>query len=343
MLKIAPALALVALALPASASAQATRTFVSGVGNDANPCSRTAPCKTFAGAQSLTAAGGIINCLDPGGYGAVTIVKSLTIKCQYTMAGLLASGGINAININAGVNDKVTLRGLDIEGNGTTLGLNGVNIIQARSVKIVDSEIYTFSRSGILLVPGAGVTTRLVVDRTHIHDNGGAGIMAAPANTGVARVTVRDSEIDENGCGLVAAQFGVTNVFSTNCGTTAPNANVGTVAINAIGNGIADSNTSAVLANGSATTVRIGQNIITGSLGPALSAINSGSILTWNNNHVAGNPGGNGATTGSITFLKRAQKRRAIRRCAQRRAQRVGGQAKRHRKWCAKRYARRHV
>jgi hypothetical protein len=303
--KLGLALALTALAIPASASGQATRTFVSGVGADANPCSRTAPCKTFAGAQTKTAAGGIINCLDPGGYGAITIVKSLTIKCQNTFAGLLASGGINAVNINAGVNDKVTLRGLDIEGHGTTLGLNGVNITQARSVKIVDSEIHSFSRSGILLRQNTGTTTRLVVDRTHIHDNGGAGVMAAPIGNGVARVTLRNNQIDENGCGIVASRFGVSNVFATNCGTTAPNADTATVAINAVSNEIADSNTSAVLASGSSTTIRVGANTITGSLGPALSAINSGSILTWENNMIAGNPGGDGATTGSILFQKR--------------------------------------
>src|SRR5215213_5695658 len=87
-----PALALIALALPASASAQATRTWVSGVGDDANPCGRTAPCKTFAGAISKTAAGGEINCLDPGGFGGLTITKSLTIKCHYTEGGVLVDG-----------------------------------------------------------------------------------------------------------------------------------------------------------------------------------------------------------------------------------------------------------
>ena len=66
---------------PSAANAQATRTWVSGVGDDANPCSRTAPCKTFAGAISKTAAGGEINCLDPGGFGAVSIIKSMTISC----------------------------------------------------------------------------------------------------------------------------------------------------------------------------------------------------------------------------------------------------------------------
>src|SRR5438270_7738641 len=107
--KLVPALALIALALPASASAQASRTWVSGVGDDANPCSRTAPCKTFPGAISKTAAGGEINCLDPGGFGGVTITKSITIKCQYTEGGVLVSG-TNAIVVNAAATDKVTLR-----------------------------------------------------------------------------------------------------------------------------------------------------------------------------------------------------------------------------------------
>src|ERR671914_2985295 len=106
LLKAVPALALLALALPSSASAQATRTWVSGVGDDANPCSRTAPCKTFAGAISKTAAGGEINCLDPGGFGGVTITKSLTINCKSSHGGALVSG-TNAIVINAATTDNV--------------------------------------------------------------------------------------------------------------------------------------------------------------------------------------------------------------------------------------------
>src|SRR6059036_1925940 len=83
-LKVGRAVAAAAMvALPAfwatAAQAQATRTWVSGVGDDVNPCSRTAPCKTFAGAISKTAVNGEINCLDPGGFGAVTISKGLTI------------------------------------------------------------------------------------------------------------------------------------------------------------------------------------------------------------------------------------------------------------------------
>src|SRR3954470_4479938 len=143
--KAIPALALLALVVPGSASGQATRTWVSGVGDDANPCSRTAPCKTFAGAISKTANGGEINCLDPGGFGGVTIGKSLTIKCHYTEGGVLVAG-TNAIVINATATDSVTLRGLDINGIGTgaQTSLSGVKVLSARRVNIVDSEIYRF-------------------------------------------------------------------------------------------------------------------------------------------------------------------------------------------------------
>src|SRR3954465_15178114 len=83
----------------APAQAQASRTWVSGVGDDANPCSRTAPCKTFAGAISKTVINGEINCLDPGGFGAVTITKSITIDCHEVFASILNSG-TNGVIIN---------------------------------------------------------------------------------------------------------------------------------------------------------------------------------------------------------------------------------------------------
>src|SRR5947209_16187574 len=104
---------LVAVTVPAYA--QATRTWVSGVGDDANPCSRTAPCKTFAGAISKTASHGEINVLDPGGFGAVTITKSITISSEGFEAGVLVSG-TNGIVINAATTDEIVLRGLDVEG-----------------------------------------------------------------------------------------------------------------------------------------------------------------------------------------------------------------------------------
>src|SRR5512147_200857 len=97
----------------AVAQAQATRTWVSGVGDDANPCSRTAPCKTFAGAISKTAAGGEISALDPAGFGTVTITKAITLNGNGTLAGILAAGQ-SGIIVNAGVNDVVTIHDLSI-------------------------------------------------------------------------------------------------------------------------------------------------------------------------------------------------------------------------------------
>src|SRR5262249_961421 len=102
------------LAFASLAQAQATRTWVSGVGDDANPCSRTAPCKTFAGSISKTATGGYIDCLDPGGFGAVTITKSITIQCDEEIGHVLVSG-TNAIVVSVGAGSAVTLRGLSLD------------------------------------------------------------------------------------------------------------------------------------------------------------------------------------------------------------------------------------
>src|SRR6266513_4313678 len=91
------------------AQAQATRTWVSGVGDDANPCSRTAPCKTFAGAISKTAAGGEIDALDPAGFGAVTITKAITIDGGGGVASILTNGS-QAIVVAAAAADVVNIR-----------------------------------------------------------------------------------------------------------------------------------------------------------------------------------------------------------------------------------------
>src|SRR3954470_17367905 len=115
---VAPLLVVSGLLLSAVASAQATRTWVSGVGDDVNPCSRTAPCKTFAGAISKTAAGGEISVLDPGGYGTVTITKPITISGVGTHASILSSSVqgvvINITSVTAPQTNTVTLRNIQI-------------------------------------------------------------------------------------------------------------------------------------------------------------------------------------------------------------------------------------
>jgi len=183
------AVASAAILSATSAHAQATRTWVSGVGDDLNPCSRTAPCKTFAGAISKTAPSGEINVLDPGAFGAVTITKAISIISHFE-AGVLATLGSNGIIINT--TGKVLLQGLDIEGVGT--GLHGVRIItSAAKTTIQDCSIRNFSGNAIESAGPAG--TRTVVVDSFIYGNvGGMNIgTAGVANVGVVTRTVFDN------------------------------------------------------------------------------------------------------------------------------------------------------
>jgi len=183
------AVASAAILSATSANAQATRTWVSGVGDDVNPCSRTAPCKTFAGTISKTATSGEINVLDPGAFGAVTITKAISIISHFE-AGVLATLGSNAIIINT--TGKVLLEGLDIEGVGT--GLHGVRIItSAAKTTIQNCSIRNFSGNAIESAGPAG--TRTLVVNSFIYGNvGGMNIgTAGVANVGLVMGCVFDN------------------------------------------------------------------------------------------------------------------------------------------------------
>jgi hypothetical protein len=165
--------------------AQATRTWVSGVGDDANPCSRTAPCKTFAGAISKTAAGGEINAIDPGGFGTVTITKSITINGAGTLASVLAAG-TNGITVNAGLSDSVTLRELDINGAGT--GLTGIRVLSAGRLTIENVHIQNLTTSAIALDLTTGVNLTAYIKNVTAHYTGSHGISVTPNGSATARV-----------------------------------------------------------------------------------------------------------------------------------------------------------
>src|SRR4051812_7924309 len=267
--KMALALALLALALPSAASAQATRTWVSGVGDDVNPCSRTAPCKTFAGAISKTASGGEINCLDPGGFGGVTITKALAIKCHYTEGGVLVAG-TNAIVVNAPTTAKVTLAGLDINGlNGTASpGLNGIRILSAKHVSIIDNEIYGFNGAGIDVNPTAS-QMRVTAVRNHIHDNN-VGFMQAPGSNTISftAAVLRWNDIQGNVCGVVTSAFGQTTsgaytTAATDCGASTSASGINKTAVtNLYHNGI-NFNSFGVFTRGGSATSGMAWNDIT--------------------------------------------------------------------------------
>jgi hypothetical protein len=151
------ALAIFTFAFASMAQAQATRTWVSGVGDDANPCSRTAPCKTFAGAISKTATGGEIDALDPGGFGAVTLTKSVTIDGTGTLASIAASGTTGII-INGSNTSIIRIRGLSINGfNGTvTPGVDGIRSISMAALFVEDTIIDGFNQNGINISASTG-------------------------------------------------------------------------------------------------------------------------------------------------------------------------------------------
>jgi len=193
MLLALAATSLVVLLQAAPAHAQASRTWVSGVGDDANPCSRTAPCKTFAGAISKTALNGEINCLDPGGFGAVTITKSITIDCHEVFASILNSG-TNGVNIPfdsfnaADVRKTVRLRNINF--NGVDTGANGIRItggavIAAGTVLVEDCLIdgnFAGSARGISDERTGG--GELYVSNTTVRNTGTFGIAISPAVAG---------------------------------------------------------------------------------------------------------------------------------------------------------------
>ena len=295
---------LLALALPASAMGQATRTWVSGVGNDSNPCSRTAPCQTFAEALTKTAGGGEIDVLDPGDFsngsstvltaGPLVIDRSITISATGATAGLIALTFQDAIDVNA-PGAIVTIRGLDINGQGA--GLVGVNVVSAAMVRIENSSIYGFATAGVAFQPSAA-NTKLYVENSAVDDNGGDGILAAPQSGGAGTVLVTNDQIENNACGIVASSVGVqsgTPNFASNCGTNGSGGTGGSITVGAVNDSVSDNTGTGVLANGPSAAGTVANDSITGN-GVGLQEANRGTITSFGGNELAGN-----ATNGSPT------------------------------------------
>jgi hypothetical protein len=183
------AIAIFTLAFASMAHAQASRTWVSGVGDDANPCSRTAPCKTFAGAISKTADGGEIDALDPGGFGAVTITKGITLDGGGGQVASVLVSGTNGIVVNDSTNTKViTLRNLRINGIGT--GLAGINVLAALRVNVQNCIIFGFTQQGIV-DQRTGSGDKLSVIGCLIHNNTLDGIHVGPIGGGSSTVVAQ--------------------------------------------------------------------------------------------------------------------------------------------------------
>lgn len=286
-----------------SAHAQATRTWVSGVGDDVNPCSRTAPCKTFAGAISKTASGGIIDALDPAGFGAITITKPITIEGTGTLASILHSGVQGVIvNITSGTNRNVVLRDLLIDGAGTTLGTNGISIFAADNVTIENCRIANDSGVGVNIAPSTGVSNLSIhISNTMFYNIGAGGVLvkAMPGATTVGtRLAIVNSEFRNPGnYGIRAEAYtDVTadriRVSSAKNHGIIASTSTGPVAFNLTNSVIqgtrAASFGNGVTASGTGASVRVSDNDISDcvvGLNPELSGV----VFTYNDNRLMGN------------------------------------------------------
>jgi hypothetical protein len=297
---------LLSLACASLASAQATRTWVSGVGDDANPCSRTAPCKTFAGAISKTAAKGEINVLDPGGFGGVTITKSITISSESFEAGVLVSG-TNAIIINALATDTVVLRGLDIEGLGT--GLNGINVLSAGTVHVENCTINNFITNGINVSPTVN-SVFVEIKNTIIRNNNvgaqTAGIfIQAPAGA-TATVQIDGVRSDRNDIGIAvknSAKVSIVNSSFSNNDLQGVNASIvtaGNLPTIVLSSSVVSGNPTGFRIDGTGTVARLSDVTVQGNA--TAFNITLAQVFSFGNNAIGGNAGGE--TGFSVTPLK---------------------------------------
>jgi hypothetical protein len=276
------------------AHAQATRTWVSGVGDDVNPCSRTAPCKTFAGAISKTATAGEINCLDPGGFGTITITKAMTLNCHEVFGSILASG-VPGVTINAAAaGSRVVLRGLQIngiQGGSNVAGTIGVRILAAAVVAIEDTVVTQFSQQGIF-DSRTGGGTKLFLENVTVSHNVGNGIVANGGATN--NVSMDNVYVLENAGGLATATGNNVavkrSVFSGNSGTGVEADAGGQVTVD---NSLISNNGIGLQVGG---TIKVSNSDIVFNTNAF-----SGAVLSYGNNRVTGTIGNAPSPAGSAS------------------------------------------
>ena len=270
------AIAIFTLAFASFAQAQATRTWVSGVGDDVNPCSRTAPCKTFAGAISKTAAGGEIDALDPGGFGTLNITKAITIDGSGTFASVLNSG-TNGFNINAGVNDIITLRGLSIQGarQSVSPGNNGVKFNSGKGLNILDCVILNEAVNGIDITTNA-TGSFVFIRNTVVKNCAGDGLGATTSAAGSVKVAIQNSSFVENGTGIHAKTKSIVSVDRTD---------------------ISNNGATGVLSEGNAAIANVSNSSIDNNGGAGVQAFSGAAIARINNCDIMENVG-NGVFVG---------------------------------------------
>ena len=317
------ALAVGFLSTAAPATAQSARTWVSGVGDDANPCSRTAPCQTFAGAYGKTNAGGEIDCLDPGAFGSLGIQHAISIICDgVSNGGITVSAGSDAIDINANPSDVVVLSGLDIEGLG--VGGSGIGFNSGRALYVRNCVIRDFTQSGITFgeTSNAPVPLVLHVDNTTIENTASnafnmlptpSGIMVSPGPNAV-HMTINRSQIVSNTYGIVVEGSSAAGMVSgvVRDSLVSDNSDNGISLADTTGSGakvilmvdnvaVIDNGANGLAASGANMGMRVRNSAISGN-GGGVNDTNSGNIVSYGNNSLNGNSGNDGVFSGALAL-----------------------------------------
>ena len=295
------------------AQAQRARVFVSVTGNDANPCTAGSPCKTFQTAYNAVLAGGEISVLDTGGYGTLTIAKALSIVSPAGVEASIAipSGG-TGITISAGSSDKVSLRGLTLDGQGVA-GF-GIDFVSGQSLTVEDCIVRNMTIDGLDFFSFTSAPQTLTVSNSYFTDNAGSGLVIKTVFTGAVTVSIDKTGFNGNvGNGLLvdgtSGMFGETiNVavtdsvaanngigFAVQSGNDRATGNLSLTHSLAAGNGIAG-----VLAEGSNAALWIAQSTATGN-GFGYDALGGGVILSYGDNYLAAGNLSNNGVLGSAT------------------------------------------
>lgn len=276
-------LALSMLTAPA-VHAQAARTWVSGAGDDLNACSRAAPCQTFTGAFSKTMAGGEISVLDSGGFGTLTITKAITINGEGALAGIL-SAGTDGIVVNAGINDKVVIRNISINGGGT--GVNGIRFLAGRDLTVENVTIEGFTGRGIDM--SVATNARLFVRDTRISE-GGTGVYVT-TSSGQAQAMLENVHLTGLTNGFETALNGRATISNSTISGNASNGILASSAasqVNVVSCQISFNDIAGVNAAVAGAIIRLSNNAIFNNNAGVTYAPNA-IFESANNNRVAGN------------------------------------------------------
>jgi hypothetical protein len=313
------------IALPAGA--QLFRAYVSGSGNDSNPCTLPQPCRLLPAALTAVASGGEIWMLDSANYNTteVDITKSVSILAVPGVVGsLVAPQGGLAVNVN-GAGIAVSLRNLVI----VPLGANGTGIAfnQGQSLTVAGCEIANMDKAIIIAAnSGAALTVTDTAIRNAnlnaIDIEGGAiasldrvritganvGVFVGTASAAISESVISGGQIGARAIGTngtARLTLDRTRISGSVDAISVETTLAGDVATVAVTRSVLTHNSNSGIfflpAGSSTTTATLGDNVITGNA-KGFQFSGGGTIYTRGDNTLFYN-GVDVAGTGTVTTL----------------------------------------